>query len=783
MLLQTRSTWVQQYSFELLINAVIAEMIHEVANEAYVEGRVAKGFAERKSGIVFSQPPWMQYGTYASLSSIWRLRKDELAEKIEINRGETMKILSQDPAFKAKQKLSMDPEEVQKRKLERRRRKIEEARQQRLCAEMQREENLARDFYRYELRLNLRERREMREEDARARTMREDERRAEQEEQRLLGMIAGGGGGAGTSAKLTAAQKAELAAKRGNTYDRRRAELKELTLERRRREEDRALMIVEDDLSRILQEQDRAERQRAAYAKEFGESGSDEDSGDDENDSSSVKFYDRLLSKNPRKLLPIPGWMKIPNGFRKLDVLSKNKYIRMMVNVRMKQRKIEKRAAIEEKRFLKIENMSREEWDEKVKVAQQREMEAELDMMDAEEDLKACEARLLDVKENMRRVLLYCRQKGEEELNCRSQLRKRQELARRRDNELKEASEWVDLCIRRAKNRDKLKRRVTNNCKWVDTDSINGFHQRFATELLRERLYMTYFRQIVASIINRGEVIATERKILSLQEALSVNKAHLVDRTKQARSLATTLRRGERLRMRRSVLNQKFFPKERRAVLEQRFTGWVRFFYWNRGHKEAFQLKYEVIKRQLDIDRQFRKQLMLEQKHGEDDAAAVRRDEPRTLMQKHRERTIQCRFCRKFYLESQNTSVLCQYHPKQFVMECPASCPNPGLTVLCASHRLRRWTCCDATKHDAPGCSRRYHCPLASDPVYDKVMQKVNERDAETLKDLDARVDEARAQNWPLQRTLAKRTRVFQIEDKITHDRATAERYHDIKFI
>jgi hypothetical protein len=87
----------------------------------------------------------------------------------------------------------------------------------------------------------------------------------------------------------------------------------------------------------------------------------------------------------------------------------------------------------------------------------------------------------------------------------------------------------VELCLRRAKNRDKVKRKITENCVFVDSNAISGFHQRFQTELLRKRLYEDYFRRTIYWIMNRAEVIATERKLFTLQERLSVNRECLDD--------------------------------------------------------------------------------------------------------------------------------------------------------------------------------------------------------------------------------------------------------------
>jgi hypothetical protein len=129
--------------------------------------------------------------------------------------------------------------------------------------------------------------------------------------------------------------------------------------------------------------------------------------------------------------------------------------------------------------------------------------------------------------------------------------------------------------------------------------------------------------------------------------------------------------------------------------LQERFGGWVRFFLWNRGHKEAFELKYELIKRQLDLDRQFKEQLKTKNQRAasKSDSNANANDKRKhfqTMMQKHRERTIQCKNCSQLFIESQNTSIACAFHSKTFTLACPKSCPNPGLTQLCSAHRMRR---------------------------------------------------------------------------------------------
>ena len=744
-----------------MVDDEVHKLMVEIAKEAINEGRTAKGFAEKKSGIILSRPLWMQDSTYSSLSSIWRKRKDLLIEKIEIGRGEASKLLAASVKPKVQNRLSLA--ELQQKKVEKKLKRLERLRQETLCKEMMNEEVLSRDFYRWELKLNLSERRIMREEDQLALLVRKEE-----EKRKLLA----------ESMYALAGIESEEVKKVDKTFDRRRQELKELAIERRRRAEDQAYMTIEDKLGEALREIDKAERQKKKYLAELGEFGDDEEGKKEEEEKEEVMMV------NGKPVVKIPDWLRPPLLFYDWDLKKQTKYVQMMIRVHVKTNQIQKKIEKEKKFFEKMSQKSYKDWYERFKIVEQAEMEAELKMIEAEEELKEAESKIVNLNENISKLATYCRDKGEEELKMKSTLNKLEEFARRRDRELLEADNWLNLCIRRSKTRDKLKRKVTASCKYVDTESLNGFHQRFETKLLRERLYMTYFQQIVGSILNRSEIIATERKIMFIQEQLSINKSRILDRQLAMKNLISDMRRDEHMRMRRSFLNEKFFGKNRKNVLKERFGGWVRYFLWNRGHKEAFELKYEVIKRQLELDRQFKEQLKTAtaaKKQEEKGSSKVKSFQ--TLMHKHRERTIQCKSCLKYYIESQNNSLVCDFHPKQFILACPGNCPNPGLTTLCASHRMRRWTCCNSVRQEGLGCSRRCHQPPDSDPVYDKIMTSINERDRDFIIKLDEKVKEAREQDFPAQLNMAKKTKIFEMEDKITEGRNTAERYRTLKFV
>jgi hypothetical protein len=245
------------------------------------------------------------------------------------------------------------------------------------------------------------------------------------------------------------------------------------------------------------------------------------------------------------------------------------------------------------------------------------------------------------------------------------------------------------------------------NCEWIDTDAISGFRERYKTDELYRRLYKKYFVELARGICLRAECVATERLLMRNQEQLTLNKAAIVDRVVFLKKHAHDSRREDQLRMRRSLLNERLFPMHRRDVLTQRFGSWVRYYFYKRGMKEAFTCKYQVIKQQIDIQRAYKEQLAKEKDIAQASPAATSAKKPGdhlnyTAMHRHRERTIICKTCNTYYLEAQNTSMACNFHPNPFGIYCPKTCANPGLTPLCASHRIMRWRCCDSTRQVRP---------------------------------------------------------------------------------
>ena len=774
-----RSNWLQTLAFTLLIEDTVIDMIKETAKETYHEGKMAKKSAERLSGIIFPNPKTMQYDAYKALVEVWKHRKSYLRERIEINKGLSAKV------SKEQTKEVLSEEEMMAVKIQLRIERQERLRQKYICQAMEADEIQTKIFYQWELKQNLGERRIMRQEESAMRALlREEEKvRKAAEEERKRGYI--------VSDKL-----AEEAAAKKNVkaegFDNRRHQLQEQVIERRRKAEDHAFMLLEDEAGKALREIDVVERRRKKMAQTLGV-----DEADLMNGGATI-----TVNEDGEMGVEIPDWFTaadIPDNWDDMPPVKQRKLVAEKTDVRDRRMTIERNIEVANLRLDKIEDSSYDQWREWYSVVEQEELETELNVMNMDEISRQYEHDMQELEFNIRKVLTFCREKGEEELRAKSQWRKKQALARKRDKELSEARGWLDLCTRRARQRDKIKRKVVENCLWIDTDSITGFHQRFKTELLRERLYWSYFRRILDSIITRAEIIASERRMMGIQEKLSQNQSILTERTEQMKERWHDIQRDEYMRMRKSVLNKKFFPNHRREVLLQRFSSWVRFFLWNRGHREAFELRYELLKRQMDIDRQYKDQ-MKKQKEIEAENRVEELKNPEgnllssyeqkrkqglgpTAMQRHREHIVACQDCSVLYLESQNHSMACRFHTAKFSMHCPRDCPNPGLTPKCSSHRIKRWTCCDSVLAQAVGCCRQNHRPRPVDFVYDDMMKKLIHRDKEMSDKLDKSLVISRKANWPLQESILKRGQLQILEDNIQKERDQSNRFYDIKFV
>jgi hypothetical protein len=806
-ILADRRVFLGEKCVEDLIFEALNEVIVEIATESIKEGHVAKLSAEVISGIFFPTPVWMQYTTYCLLRDMWKQRKYELKNNIQIGRPlypppPSRHVTHMLPGLGSKQKfdkiakLEGDPNDENALKLAERKRlqKQEQQRQKLLCEIMAREEECVplspplslslslrrrcRKFYHWEMKENLRERRQMKEEERQTRVhMKELAAKEEAMRNKYVGV-----------SKRLAKQEEKKAGVTDKL--RRRNDLKDLTMERRKVREELALMRIEDALSLPLRDIDKRERQKKLLEQQLGVTLPEEEAVAS---APSAVFRENAFLNDPTvqkgiiRPLPVevPDWLAVPSNWDDMPRALQSQYVLRHQTLKVYEVQSLQRRRRDEKLLHVIRKKNLVEWKERHNALAMNSWQAELSFMTASEECKEAENNLIKLQDNVRKLTTFCQQKGEEELRLMTMIKEKETVARKRDHELKEASHWLEICQHRAKIRSKLKRRIESDCLWVDTDCVLGFLQRFRTERLRKRLYWIFFREVIYSVICRAEIIATERKLLFAQEGLSQNNHQLVVKMTFMKNLWREYQREELMRTKRSALNQKFFPRLRRATLSESFSSWVRFHWWNRGHREAFEMKYEVLKRKLDVERQFKQQLQtekeraqqLQQQQGQGKGGDVV-----TAIQRHRDRAVECKLCHSFYLESQNTSLACYYHSGSFSIACPKSCTNPGLSPVCIAHRKRRWTCCDSGDPKATGCARKYHVPVESDPVYDAVMEKIVARDEAMVEELNGKLAVASEEGWVRRARELKRGQVAKIEKEIGTARATAERYHNLKF-
>jgi len=146
-------------SLDYIFETMMHDFMYEVADEQLRVGYEAKVRVQVESGIIFMDPPHMQFTVYNTLKKQWVQRRDYLRNNIElmmIKSSKSMEAFAAEEAIFKKLNESLE---------ERERREAEEKRQNDLNSAMRAEEEYSRQFYREELLLTLRERRMMAQEE------------------------------------------------------------------------------------------------------------------------------------------------------------------------------------------------------------------------------------------------------------------------------------------------------------------------------------------------------------------------------------------------------------------------------------------------------------------------------------------------------------------------------------------------------------------------------------------------------------------------------------------
>ncbi|CAM9938376.1 unnamed protein product, partial [Phaeothamnion confervicola] len=346
----------------------------------------------------------------------------------------------------------------------------------------------------------------------------------------------------------------------------------------------------------------------------------------------------------------------------------------------------------------------------------------EIRCMELEQERRRIDRATRHEWESHRKIDLFCQSLAVEESAAALAARRRRTTAAAAAAALAAAEGWLKTRWADEHRAAKWRRRVLAGTRHFDGRALNGTWQRVPVDWARERLHGLYFRGLVLAIVNRAEVVACERAAMRCHDRLTRNAAE----TSRKQTALGRLRRDQRCseldKLRRGALARKMFGRSRAATLTKAWGAWVAQVSWARGIRRDFELKYAVTKHGLNLQARFGNRdgdgvgggTPAARATAAASAAALRaavRTRP-TLMQRWRERPVQCRNCRKLYLEAQNHDLSCEYHAGDYLLTCPGDCP--GLTTACVAHRVRRWTCCDRPEEGAwggGGCRRRAHMP------------------------------------------------------------------------
>ena len=153
--------------------------------------------------------------------------------------------------------------------------------------------------------------------------------------------------------------------------------------------------------------------------------------------------------------------------------------------MRRRKRGVEKRIERELYRIRRMERESMMKWTAAFQSTDRAAKQWELNMMVAEEDMRHAESAFIGVRDNHRKLLIFCRLKGESELKAKSHLKKKEELARRTDKHLQSKRDLLRMHGERQRERERVEREVASHCLYIDSALESGFLQRFLTVQLR----------------------------------------------------------------------------------------------------------------------------------------------------------------------------------------------------------------------------------------------------------------------------------------------------------
>ncbi|KAJ1446334.1 hypothetical protein M885DRAFT_546980 [Pelagophyceae sp. CCMP2097] len=687
-----------EHALEFVYLGFMRDFLRDVSEDGLRSGLEAKTRAEDETGVVFGAPAHMQHAVYTVLSRWWMAKKKSLKKQLEVwGAHSAQDELKREDDRQKRQALVRDVELKEACEIER-------ARQFRYGQLLRFEEQYSRRIYREELRACLLERRQMKAEEHATRLHAAELAIRAKDAASKYRVGVAGDGAVGASSKEQ--RRVDIKANRGAVM-------------RQKREAE--LMAVEDDLSEKRRTEERKLVQLEALRKEMELDDDGDDEVGDEGDEGDISSQESGDDGAAADVVLDPTALAAQRSTRRLE-RAKRRREKKICRANLK------RDAAEQAATSDLEAARTAAFVYHAKV--------ELEWMELEEEARLVEKEKRVAVENLRKVTLYCQRKGQEELRAKARSRTLRKACKARTEARDEAVVWLAACEKAFAKSKKTQTRVYADTKTMDTYSISGTFQRFETHALHKELHTHYFRTLAKIISNRAELIATERRAMLVHEVLRRNASAADVRSNQLKKLWRKRERNDLLRLRRSELGKHVFQKSQRAVLQKVFQGWLRFWMWHLGHKQAFELKYALIKHQVDL-RRLHPKLLGDKIPGdyqdvpdvskiappddlsqelrlphlamheaalpesskrssarsrvspppaqpEDSEEVYRLTDlplrerarfPKTRLQRLQQRTILCRSCGAGYTEAHNRSDGCAYHSGVFKLACPKTCP------------------------------------------------------------------------------------------------------------
>ena len=840
-----------EQSWEIMLE-LVQEFAIEIGQDSFKGSMSARERAETDSGVVFSEIgpyPLLLNGDDNEECNPNEMKKHLLFAQLEvdIHHAVYMRLLRLQNARRAELREALDfwgqsmkdmlveeePEETEEQRIARELIEAEREKERLEREQMFKMEMESKQFYLDELKLCLRERWRMRDEEAIIVALMKEE---EEMNQTSKYDVAG----------------SEPKKKTKSTKERRREQLKKRNAERNRIKREMEEMIEEDVLGSAMQQDDMRKRQQEAMKDENMDSdGSDESSGNEsdydnleeiESEDSDGSLWDSTDEDEEDESTPLGT--PLSRSLRYYDV-SVREIKEQMRTDRRAARKIKKKIKIKRKKGKSPTSSERNKLERKIEllknsidlsIAMQRAVmeasHAELSLIRNENNYYLSRKRLFRANENSRRIGLHSRKRNNEEQKLRRIARDQRGLADEAASIADEKEQIVNDLVPVVRKLGRERKKVEAGTLYMDTVVLHGQPQRFKTDELYQKLHWFYFYLLSQTIADRSELCVLERRLMHMQYILSQGTVVVKEKKVLVKKMRVEKARFDRMRLRKSILGkEQMFGKSQYRAISFAFNAWRAWWRGHVGTKRAFILKQGLIKHEYDLKRvgRERREAKRRKEHGmasytdddqghpswkdnvgdwrrirrekraalglwnpkEDDSVvggggAVREEVPVSIMKRHQRRWLECKMCKIRYREGQNHQRACQYHSGVYKLACPKSCPfalTKPHSVKCLAHYRTRWSCCESLaegEYGSTGCDYRWHATSGVDIPYRA--QHEQHKEEEDRAEEQLQVVKNDASEWERK---ARRFRIEGIKDIIEErnvQHEDASRFKDIKW-